>query len=306
MFKSITVLIFFNLILFSYLGACSRVFYNNKNEKIVIRSMDLNRSDRAKIVILPKGIEKKGYPSNGLQWVAKYGSIVTTAFDNATTDGINECGLAAHIHYSKETKYLSSPLLPKIGIHLWIQYFLDCCKNVQEVIQLASTIQVVNEEIDNEFWPLFAILEDATGNSAILEYINGKLVAHCSNSYNVATNDPFYSVQLQNLAKYRGFGGSSSLPCLQDSESRFVRLSALLNQKFFHWRDLFAIIKKNSYDDWQTLWISIADVKNKHYTFIRASDNQEWFFDLNKIDFSEEYTIIDPLKEPSTHFLNQH
>lgn len=46
-------------------------------------------------------------------------------------------------------------------------------------------------------------LEDSTGDSAILEYINGKLVIHHGRQYQVMTNDPPYDQQLALLAKMK-------------------------------------------------------------------------------------------------------
>jgi choloylglycine hydrolase len=39
-------------------------------------------------------------------------------------------------------------------------------------------------------------LSDATGDSAILEYINGKLVIHHGSQYRVMTNSPTFDQQL--------------------------------------------------------------------------------------------------------------
>lgn len=274
----------------------------------MIRSMDLNRFDEAKITINPRGVERNGEVRNALNWKAKYGSVTTTVFGIGAADGINEKGLAAHLHYLDGAKYQCSNHLPQIGIHLWLQYFLDTCANVREAIEVAETFQVVNLKIAGEFWPLFAILEDTNGESAILEYIEGKLHIHHGCSYNVATNDPFFKDHLQNLKYFIPFGGSLSLPNDQDSSSRFVRATAFLehasksNHCWHNILNIIQIIEKQPGSGWQTLWITVCDLQHLQYHFLRTYDRETFLLDLNKIDFAEENPIwsIDPYATPLT------
>ncbi len=44
--------------------------------------------------VFPKGMERNGETgANSLKWTSKYGSVVTSAFEIASTDGMNEKGL---------------------------------------------------------------------------------------------------------------------------------------------------------------------------------------------------------------------
>lgn len=294
MIRIITLILLFS---FASLFSCSRVFWNDESQKIVIRSMDLNRNDYAKIVIFPRGYSRDGGVDHSLNWVSKYGSVITTAFNIGTVDGLNEAGLAAHLHYLEGAEYPCSQGLPKIGIHHWVQYFLDSCSNVKEAVEAAKKIQIVDMKIAGEFWPLYVILEDPSGESAVLQYLRGELMIHQGYNLNVATNDPSYTFHLENLKNYVPFGGILPLPKNQTSEGRFIRLSACLEtigknpQK--SWSELFQIIIKDKKASWQTHWLSIIDLKQHTYSFIRVSDNKTWLIDLNKIDFSQGTKIIE-------------
>lgn len=284
------------LLSFSPLIGCSRVFLNDSAAKLVIRSMDLDRYDDAKVTINPRGFKRDGGAENALTWQAKYGSVTTTVFGNGTADGMNEKGLAGHLHYLDGAKYQCSNNVPQIGIHLWLQYFLDTCANVQEVVNIAATFQVANLNIAGDFWPLFAVLEDSSGETAILEYIDGKLHIHHGGNYNVATNDPFYGDHLQNLKRYTPFGGNLAIPIEQDSTCRFVRVAAFLehsqtNSTWDKILKIIQIIEKQPGSGWQTLWLTVCDLQNQQYFFLRTTDRKAFSIDLKKIDFAPDNPI---------------
>ena len=71
-------------------------------------------------------------------------------------------------------------------------------------------------------------LADASGDSAIFEYIDGKLVIHHDPKYTVMTNSPTFSQQLAIESYWRGVNGLTFLPGTIGSADRFVRMSWLL------------------------------------------------------------------------------
>jgi choloylglycine hydrolase len=70
-------------------------------------------------------------------------------------------------------------------------------------------------------------VEDPTGDSAIIEYVAGKLVVHHGPEYNIMTNDPPLDEMLRRMKKYKAFGGTRALPGeSMEGEARFARLAA--------------------------------------------------------------------------------
>lgn len=238
-------------ILHAPVGACSRVFVNDRPvAKIVARSMDLPRSHPEKpcLVVFPRGLKRDGGQSplpgrtlevkelrnKTLQWMSKYGSLSMIGFDSGTTDGLNENGLAVHTLVLHKSKHQPLDKRPELGDHTgWAQYVLDSFKTVAEVVAVheAATFRVVPVSAPKvgltEALGLRLCVEDASGDSAIFEYVDGKLVIHHGPTYRVATNDPHMGEMLRRMKKYRGLGGKEPLPGdPRDGEARFARLAA--------------------------------------------------------------------------------
>ena len=107
---------------------CTRVVYSGKNGMVVTgRSMDWKTEMHSNLWVFPKGMERNGETgANSLQWTSKYGSVVTSAFEIASTDGMNEKGLVANLLWLPETEYpVRDQSKPGLAITAWVQYMLD-------------------------------------------------------------------------------------------------------------------------------------------------------------------------------------
>src|ERR1700735_806390 len=81
--------------------ACSRVTYIGPDNTVVTgRSMDWMIPLHSNIWVFPEGLKRNGADGeNSLIWTSQYGSVITAAYDAATTDGMNEKGLGANLLY---------------------------------------------------------------------------------------------------------------------------------------------------------------------------------------------------------------
>ena len=68
-------------------------------------------------------------------------------------------------------------------------------------------------------------ITDETGNTAVLEYLDGKLSIHEGKEYQVMTNSPRYEYQLAINDYWKEVGGLQMLPGTNRSSDRFVRAS---------------------------------------------------------------------------------
>ena len=102
----------------------------------------------------------------------------------------------------------------KPGVHagLWAQYLLDNAATVKEALTLLDTVQVVMVEAHGHKATVHLAIEDASGDSAIIEYIDGKPVVHHGREYRIMTNDPTYDEQLALLKKQDFSKPSSDTP----------------------------------------------------------------------------------------------
>ena len=74
--------------------ACTRfVYFGATGSVITARSMDWKSDIATNLWILPRGIERTGETgANTVRWTAKYGSVIASAYDIATSDGVNDAG----------------------------------------------------------------------------------------------------------------------------------------------------------------------------------------------------------------------
>ncbi len=99
--------------------------------------------------VFPKAIKREGLvDENSLEWTSKYGSVVTTIWDCASPDGINEAGLNANLLYLAETRYGErDPARHGLAVGLWAQYFLDNFATVADAFKVADSFHVCPFEI---------------------------------------------------------------------------------------------------------------------------------------------------------------
>jgi choloylglycine hydrolase len=203
-------------------AACSRILWNNNQLAVVAgRSMDWPESTLPILTVLPAGMVRDGglagservVKENAAKWTSKYGSIATTIYGIGTADGVNEKGLAGHMLYLKATDFgPRDPAKPAVQAGLWLQYLLDQAADVKEALALLDQVQIVMVSTHGHNANVHLAIEDASGDSAIIEYINGKQVVHHGKQYRLMTNDPSYDEQLALLAKQDFSKPSSDMP----------------------------------------------------------------------------------------------
>ena len=221
-------------------SACSRILWNDNDLAVVVsRTMDWPESTEPVLTVFPRGIKRHGgmlgheeiIKENPHQWTSKYGSLVTTIYGIGTADGFNEKGLAAHMLFLNAAD-LGPRNLSKPGIHggLWAQYLLDNAATVTEALALLENVQIVMAEARGTKTTVHLAIEDASGDSAIIEYVDGKPLIHHGREFKVMTNDPPYDQQLA-LLKQQDFSKPSStmpLPGNVNPSDRFQRASYFL------------------------------------------------------------------------------
>jgi penicillin V acylase-like amidase (Ntn superfamily) len=289
------LLLFFNF----NLEACSRIFWNNQFNKIAARTMDLAVDEKPTLAIVPRGLLREGNGGDhSIEWSSKYGSVVVTAFDGqAISEGMNEKGLSAHVLCLEGTEYEPLDTRPSLSNALWVQYMLDNFSSVQDVLNSLPSFRVVSSEIGGRHWPLHACLEDRFGDSAVIEFVNGKMGVHHGSKYRVMTNEPSYDFQIQNLQRYQDFGGELPLSDGFDSESRFVRCATYL-KKLPEPRTLqesidniFGVISTVQVPSGDTRWISVVDLTHLTYYFHSTSASNFFKIDFKNLDFSSKQPI---------------
>ncbi|HYE55830.1 MAG TPA: linear amide C-N hydrolase, partial [Chitinophagaceae bacterium] len=97
-------------------------------------------------------------------------------------------GLVVELMWLDETSYPKPDGRPAISVLQWIQYQLDNCASVGEVLATDKILR-----ISGSGTPLHYLVADAAGNAATIEFLDGKLVAHTGKqlAFPVLTNSAY-------------------------------------------------------------------------------------------------------------------
>ncbi len=226
----------FLLVLTLSATACTRAVYlGNNGDIITARSMDWKSDVLTNLWIFPRGMQRSGQAGpNSFRWTSKYGSVIATGYEVSTTDGMNEKGLVANVLWLVESQYPKyNASKPGLAISIWAQYILDNFATVQEAVDTlaAEPFTLVTAGVPGEerLATLHLSISDATGDSAIVEYIEGKQVIHHSRKYQVMTNSPTFDQQLALETYWHQIGGTVMLPGTNRAADRFARASFYIN-----------------------------------------------------------------------------
>jgi penicillin V acylase-like amidase (Ntn superfamily) len=215
--------------------ACTRALFVAKDGTVIVgRSMDWGEDMSSNMWVLPRGMKRDGRGGkNTISWESKYGSLIVTAYDIGTAEGMNEKGLVVNELALVESNYGKPAEGAKvISLTTWPQYVLDNFATVAEAVaDLRKEEFRVQTVVLGTGRPanMHLVISDATGDSAVFEYIDGKLVIHHGKQFKVVTNSPTYDKQLAIMEYWKEAGGlEKSLPGTSRAADRFVRTTYLL------------------------------------------------------------------------------
>ena len=294
--------------------ACTRVVYVGDNGEVITgRTLDWKEMIGTNLYVMPRGMKREGYDeSNTIKWKSKYGSVVSVGYDVGVNEGMNEKGLVCNLLYLPGTVYsLPNDTRPYISTSVWAQYVLDNFATTSEAV---AELSKDNFQINAPAMPggnattLHMAISDSTGNSAIIEYINGVISIHEGKEFQVMTNAPIYDKQLAINEYWKEIGGLKMLPGTNKSSDRFVRASFYVDalpKSTTHQLALagvFGIINNCSVpigisvsdqpEISSTRWRSVSDQKDKVYYFESTISPAIIWIDLSKCDLKEGAQVL--------------
>ena len=300
-------------------NACTRVVYLGEDNVVMTgRSMDWKEDMHTNLWILPRGIERDGAAGpDSPRWTSKYGSVIAAGYDIGSADGMNEKGLVANLLYLAESNYGKTDGKHPLSISLWAQYVLDNFATVDEAVKSLGSepFRIISPALPNgQASSLHLSISDASGDSAIFEYINGKLKIHHGRQYQVMTNSPEFDSQLALDTYWEAIGGTTFLPGTNRAADRYARASFLIkavpkttdknyinavpNHSYINqaaastlsvMRSVsvpLGITTPNEPNISSTLWRTISDQKNKVYYFDSATSPNTFWVDFKDVNFT--------------------
>jgi choloylglycine hydrolase len=208
--------------------------------------------DVGAVFVNPRNIQKTAFvlpPEKPMVWTSKYGSITFNQFSREfPVEGMNEHGLVIASlvcrarHAPKDDRRTMNELQ-------WIQFHLDTCKTVAEVIESAKGIRISAYAATLHYF-----LTDKFGGSAVIEFTKGNMVHRSAATLptKVLANTP-YDFALKRARSGSGrFARAAKLIREYDgqksaSDYSFKTLDAVAQGDFTKWQVVYDIPRRRIY-----------------------------------------------------------
>lgn len=303
---------------------CTGIFLNKDNAKLVGRTMDWPTGD-GYVSINERGIHKQADPlqdkSSRHEWVSKYGSVtfnmkaklswfvkILALMAGIKNDGNPSCGLNEKglwgggfwIHPPPAVKYPQKDSRVSINDYQLLEYLLDTSSNVEEAVNNLRAVRVSGFKEGDFEVDLHWFLVDASGDSVIIEFPDGRLQVHRNPSPPVITNS-FYEHSREYLADFKGFGGGKPIPIEKGeltTENRFLFASYMLGkyteERKGSFEAIFDIMKTVTQTDTRhmetsqavTQWTAVYDLDNRKLSWVSRGTSAVRSISLEKTDFT--------------------
>ncbi|UCD48989.1 MAG: linear amide C-N hydrolase [Phycisphaerales bacterium] len=290
--------------------ACT-CFCLRDGERLVFgRNYDWHLDDGL-IVVNKRGVAKRAllldFLDRPAQWIAKYGSVTFNQYGREMPNGgINEAGLVLEVMMLPGTQYPGRDKRP--AVMAWVQYQLDNCATVEEVIASDEKVRVGK----GTPMPLHFLACDRRGNVATFEWLDGKLVVHAGRTLPVPvlTNDT-YAHSLAYLRQHAGHGGSREIPHGSwGSLDRFVCATDRVKKYTPAQGDMvayaFATLASVRQGD-ATQWMIVYNLETMEIHYQTVTCNQTRTIRVGDCDFDPSTPVkMIGINTPRTGLLNPH
>jgi choloylglycine hydrolase len=317
--------------------ACTRILWNtNPGLVIVGRNEDYVTASHPTFVATPRGVKRWGTAddakrSRSRSWTVKYGNVAAYCNNRFPNDGMNEAGLTActlfYIDGDPNEAVAPDSRKKELDEDHWVSFVLDNFATVADAVTALRNevyvVSVIGKTGSGYSYatPKHLAIADATGDSAIVEIQNGKLVIFHGREFQILTNPPSYQNELDNAAKYKNVT-ADKLPVSWSASDRFVRADFFLRHLpkprdndaptaygFMYFalssevmpaglpapaEDAEVVPKlvanltdpTETYGGASTYFQTISDLTNKHYRFKSLIAPSDVFFDFDEYNFA--------------------
>ncbi|MDF1761123.1 MAG: choloylglycine hydrolase family protein [Coxiellaceae bacterium] len=214
---------------FSCAQACTFITIKAQDGSVMAaRTMEFGPNLQSLVKTSPRGREFSNTTPDGkksMSWKSKYGYVYMNYFGlDHSVDGMNEQGLTvSSLYLPGYAKYPPQPLsgldhaIPYMQAIDWI---LGSFKTVAEAKAALENVTVFSQPMTipghgQVVFPLHDIVTDATGQSIVIEWVNGKQHIY-DNPLGILTNAPTFDWQTTNLKNYANLSPYSPKPMTID------------------------------------------------------------------------------------------
>lgn len=284
--------LFFLTLYSSFLFACSTFLLKKDGQLVFGRNYDWITGNGA-VMINAHGVKKTSFTPAGekaISWISKCGSITFNQFGKEFPHGgMNEKGLVVELMWLAETTYPGTDQRAAMNELQWIQYQLDNCTTVSEVIASDSVIRISR----NNAAPLHYLVADAYGDAATIEFINGKMKVHRGKDLaNPVLTNTVYEEAVRQVSQH-----SSSNGYTDNSVERFATACRMVqdfqtttnNKPIVDFA--FSILDKVAQGSY-TKWRIVYDITNRQVHFVTQDAQQRKSLSFKDVDFTCNNTTL--------------
>jgi choloylglycine hydrolase len=267
--------------------ACTAFVLRGRSVVLLAKNLDWPVGD-GYLFVNKRGVDKKAFgrgPGAALRWTSRYGSVTFNQFGREfPLGGINEAGLAVE-ELNGPADYPPPDERPFLNELQWIQYHLDTCRSVKEVIKRNWALR-----ISRALFKLHYLVADRKGNTAVIEFSGGKMVSYSGDALTVpvlANND--YPESLRYLGLHKGFGGDRAVSNGPESGERFVRAATILSDLRWLGQRAFvddAFVTLKAVEQADTQWSIAYSIPGRRIFFKTREHRRYKIISLEALDFS--------------------
>ncbi|MBP7864624.1 MAG: linear amide C-N hydrolase [Acidobacteria bacterium] len=227
---SIVILVAATLLVPAPAQACSAFVTDGGGPVLFGRNFDFF-TGTGFVTVNPRSLEKTALvppPEVPAKWVSHYGSVTFNQVGREfPMGGMNEKGLVVECLWLNATQYPAPDGRAALTELQWIQYCLDTCATVADVLDADRKVRILPSATRLHF-----LVCDRSGAAAVVEFVGGKTVTRGPAGLPVrALANAVYGDSLEALKGFRGFGGEREIPAaVQENDVRFARMAGALRE----------------------------------------------------------------------------
>jgi choloylglycine hydrolase len=171
-------------------GTCTSFCLNNGGYSLFGTNYD-NEIWEGLLFVNKRGVTKTGWEAGTTgryaRWTAQYGSVTfNLAGVQMPWAGMNEAGLTISTMWLREARSPAPDERPPLISPLWIQYQLDTCATIEEVMANNARVRIA-DTVDH------FLVCDRSAHCAAVEFLEGRTVYHTGDALPVMalTNHPY-------------------------------------------------------------------------------------------------------------------
>jgi choloylglycine hydrolase len=275
---------------------CTTFFINHNGHLVFGRNYDWV-SGSGSVNTNLRGLAKTSFPlENGktVSWVSKFGSITFNQYGKEfPTGGMNEKGLVVELMWLDVTEYPAPDHRPAISVLQWIQYQLDNCETIDDVIATDKKLRIATVGTT----PLHYLVADKRGNAATIEFLDGTMIVHRGKDLQipVLTNSTYKESIAhlpKNLSREKSSGNSDG-----SSLGRFRKACAMVEQYHSAGTNVspidfsFDVLKQVAQGDF-TKWSIVYDMSKSTIYFKTQSHTNIKYLNFDSVNFDCNATAL--------------